>query len=405
MSKTKVKRQSFGNITKLPSGRYRARYQDPTALPKRTWINAPRTYDQKKDAEWWLHEVKLAMDRGTWEHPAAVAAREAEEEAAAAAQAEAEALTVAVWADRWLAGKRLDDVTAATIRTYRDRLRHVTRGLGDVRLVDLTPEMIADWYDALPSDGVRTSAYLTLRIMLNAAVASDDTPLAKNPCRLKRPTASHARGRRHLLTDAEVDAIAAAIRPELKALVILLADAGLRINEALALRRRDVHLDAGEVEVRHSLTRDETGALVLGSTKTRRSRTVLLRPTTVEALREHMDAHTGGGVDAPIFPSLVEKRRFLMASTASKALDVALRKAGIILGDDEYLGWHGFRHYSATRFGELGATTADLMDRYGWTTASMATLYQHAVKTRQRALLDSEQDSTVVSIRKYRRQA
>ena len=39
-----ARRQPFGNVSKLPSGNYRARYRDPRVqAPRRgSWVNAPR---------------------------------------------------------------------------------------------------------------------------------------------------------------------------------------------------------------------------------------------------------------------------------------------------------------------------------------------------------------------------
>ena len=135
---------------------------------------------------------------------------------------------------------------------------------------------------------MRASCYQTLRAMLNATVKSKNTALAENPCRIKgggRPRAS--RGEQYLLRPEEVAAIAGAIRPELRALVLLLADAGLRINEALALRRGDVTLGrrATFVDVTHSLVH-QGKSLVPGPTKTRRVRRVQITPATAYSDRK-----------------------------------------------------------------------------------------------------------------------
>ncbi|RAX19465.1 hypothetical protein DRB06_13415 [Actinomyces sp. Z5] len=394
----------FGTIEKMTgSNRYRARYRHHDYPGKR--FNAPMTFRTKGEARAYLATVEADIARGVWKHPDQVAA-DAE---AARVAATIESVTVADWAQTWY-DDRKHEWASGTLHTRKSVLKlHILPVLGSTRLVDLKPRDIDRWYDDLPSDGVRTPAYRTLKGMLNAAVESDETALMENPCRVRGGGIQRqVRGERRLLTSEEIDRITAAIRSELKALVILLADAGLRINEALALRRRNVQLGdlGGEVVIAHSLTRGETGGLELGPTKTRRTRTVQLRPATVEALREHMGVFTGDGLDSPVFPSFTGRRRFMQSAQVGVEFGKAVEQAGITLGGGQFLGLHALRHYSATTYGALGATVADLMDRYGWSSADMAARYQHATKARQRALLESEQaGGNVVSLDERRRMA
>lgn len=97
-------RQSFGTINKRGTAsrpRYRARFNDPTYTgPGRApRISAPCTFQTKREAEIWLAAQWSAIATGTWEHPDAIAARDAE----AARQQSLRGLTVAEWADAWLA--------------------------------------------------------------------------------------------------------------------------------------------------------------------------------------------------------------------------------------------------------------------------------------------------------------
>jgi hypothetical protein len=63
-SKSKPKR-SFGQIARLPSRRYRARYTGPdTALH-----NAPHTFEARIDAEAWLTDERRLIVGETWTPP------------------------------------------------------------------------------------------------------------------------------------------------------------------------------------------------------------------------------------------------------------------------------------------------------------------------------------------------
>ena len=63
--RAKLKR-GFGEISRLPSGRYRARYTGPDANRH----SAPLTFVARIDAEGWLVEQERLISRGIWRPPA-----------------------------------------------------------------------------------------------------------------------------------------------------------------------------------------------------------------------------------------------------------------------------------------------------------------------------------------------
>src|SRR5690348_1266238 len=58
-----TRRSTFGNVRKLPSGRWQARYTAPGST---TIISAPSTFDTKLDAQTWLTTVRADLVRGAW---------------------------------------------------------------------------------------------------------------------------------------------------------------------------------------------------------------------------------------------------------------------------------------------------------------------------------------------------
>jgi len=62
--RAKLKR-GFGEISRLPSGRYRARYTGPDANRH----SAPLTFVARIDAEGWLVEQERLISRGEWRPP------------------------------------------------------------------------------------------------------------------------------------------------------------------------------------------------------------------------------------------------------------------------------------------------------------------------------------------------
>ena len=105
-----------------------------------------------------------------------------------------------------------------------------------------------------------------LKRVLDRAVL--DRAIPSNPCVVRairlprRPTKS-----RPVLSPTEVEELAQATRtPRDRLLIRMLAYAGLRIGEALALRRRDVDLERKLLTVRQSVG-EVNGHLVVGSTR------------------------------------------------------------------------------------------------------------------------------------------
>ena len=384
-------RQSFGTIDKrgtTSKPRYRARFDDPTYTgPGRApRISAPHTFPTKREAEIWLAAQWSAIAAGTWEHPAAVAAREAEE----ARQQSLKGLTVADWANTWLAD--LERTAAAgTLRKRRSDLRrHVLPYLGDAELADLNSADLSQWWACLDAKpGARRNAYETMRALMNAAVADDRTLLTANPLSIKGGAREARRVQKYLYTPAEVAALAAEMPARYRALVVLLADAGLRINEALALTRSSlVEREDGGMSVRVERSLHRAGRhLEPGPTKTAAGvRTVVLMGATAGALRAHLRHRVDEGPSAILFPA-PSGSGYARDTALARLLAAAHECAGIVIPTGMSGGWHALRHYSATRYGQAGATTRALMTRYGWSDPAMAARYQRSDEEYERELV------------------
>ena len=64
-SRRSTSKRVFGEISRLPSGRYRARYTGPD----RNRHSAPVTFVARIDAEGWLVEQERLISRGEWRPP------------------------------------------------------------------------------------------------------------------------------------------------------------------------------------------------------------------------------------------------------------------------------------------------------------------------------------------------
>jgi hypothetical protein len=116
-----TQRSRFGQVRKLPSGRFQARYTIP-GTDRRT--AAPMTFQSKLDAETWLSVQRADLARGTWKPPTP-----------------RRPLTLAEYADRWLTER---DLRPCTVAHYRRILhRFLLPPLGDVPLSKITPRSCA----------------------------------------------------------------------------------------------------------------------------------------------------------------------------------------------------------------------------------------------------------------------
>lgn len=119
-------KRAFGEIEKLPSGRYRARY---TGEDMRRH-SAPNTFLTKQHAEYWLAKEEELVSRGIWTPPEARAAKQARN-----------GLTVDEWLERTISERRTrkaKPIKATTADHYErtHRLAIPPPTLGGLRLVE-----------------------------------------------------------------------------------------------------------------------------------------------------------------------------------------------------------------------------------------------------------------------------
>ena len=183
----------------------------------------------------------------------------------------------AVWAPTYAAL-----LAPSTRRLYAQLYdHHLAPTLGTLPLRGLTPEAINAWQaDRLRAGAGRETTRKALTLLggiLQRAVESGR--LAANPARLVRKAKPAPRAEVRPLAPATVEAMRAACEPRDAALLSVLAYAGLRPGEALALRWGDVGENTVLVERSISLGAEK-------GTKTGRSRTVRLLAPLAADLRE-----------------------------------------------------------------------------------------------------------------------
>jgi integrase len=331
-------------------------------------------------------------------------------DAAAALRAEIRKTEVGEWVEpskqrldaylaEWVQGQRL---SPATLASYRKNIRlHIDPYLGALAIARLTGSMVDAWMRKLEASGradgqgglsARTVRYVytILRSALGDAVKQGR--LSVNPTdRSTPPSPSEARPpEMQAWTAAELGRFlgwAEAQDPDLAMGWRLLAATGMRRGEALALRWRDVDLDAGRLAVRRSVgvvkTKGAGERLVEGSTKTGRSRVVDLDAGTVAALRAYRAARGLLALDLVRDPALVlsnldgthrHPERF------SRRFSGQVAQARKALGEERLPGirLHDLRHTHASLLLADGVPVKVVSERLGHASATITlTVYQH----------------------------
>lgn len=334
-----------------------SRYDVRTRLNGRV---VTRTFQRRKDADAYANTIEADKLRGL-----AVDPRHGR-------------VTVEEWTTAWLAQR--SDLRPTTRRLYDMLLKkHISPTLGGIELGKLTPSVVRSWQAPLQGEHRATSAraYQLLRAALNTAVS--DGVIATNPCKVK----GAGEGRpdeRPMASIAEVDALAAAMRDRWRAMVLVAYWCSLRLGELRALRRKDIDLLHGWVNVREQVV-DVAGKLDLGPPKTDAGRRrVAIPPHVVPDMEQHLEQWVDADPDAYLFTGPYGAAP-LPSATWRRAWDDARRRTG-----SSHLRFHDLRHAGNTLAATTGASTRELMARMGHASARAALIYQHATSDRDQTI-------------------
>lgn len=304
-------KRRFGRVRRLPSNRFQARYLGPDGQDH----PAPTTFATRREAERFLSLVEADVDSGRWIAPSAGRT------------------TVAEWAAQWF-GASERGWKAKTRHTYRSVLdRLVLAHLGTIPLASLRPITVGKWVgtlsQTLSASQVRQAYRLLAQVMASAV---DNGLIPVSPCRgVRLPRIPEADP--HILTIDEVGRLAANC-DDLgdRVLVLLLAYGGLRVGEALPLRRRYLDVDQGRVTVATAVT-ELPGGPVIDTPKNHQRRELAVPAFVAALLRQHL-ASLPNDPDAFAFPGRQQhtahrqqsyhgfRRRFVQAVEAAGLGDV-----------------------------------------------------------------------------------
>lgn len=269
-------KRTFGSSRQLPFRRWQARY-----LKDGIQYVGPTTFEAKADADAYLSEVQTEIRKQVWIDP------------------DAGAITFREYAEKWHADRL--DLRPTTRGLYKILLdKWLLPHLGDVSLAAMTPELWRRWHVKVsaskPGSLQPAKAYRLAHTILKSAV--EDRRIVLNPC-VVRGAAKEESPERPVADVKTITAIADAIAPHYRVLVMVGADASLRFGEATALRRRSVNLLHKTITVVDQALEVAPGSFEFGPPKTDAGiRTVAIDEDTANAVRDHLDAYVASDPDA-----------------------------------------------------------------------------------------------------------
>lgn len=287
--------------------------------------NRARAFDRKTDAEAWDREVKRRQQLGVL----------------AVQQLTDRGSTLSEWIiERWTPEHAVT-LAASTRESYAVIYgRHIAPHLDHLSLREIDVSTLRRWQAALIAAGVGHAAIMRSRAVLSSVLrhAAESEAIAANPLPLVRAPRAPHRDQVQPLSPFVVERVRACLSTRDAALVSVLAYAGLRPGEALALRWRDVR----ERTILVQRASDGVGGVKV--TKTRSSRSVRLLSPLAADLKAWRLASGRPDDDALVFPG-VEGRtvtreawkswtRRTWTSAWKYAADAAARAAGKDPGTD-----------------------------------------------------------------------
>ena len=365
-----------GNITRRGTNSWRLKYdtgRDPETGARQTRFLTVR--GTRKDARRKLRAILHDLDEGSYVDPTKD--------------------TVAEYLKRWLRDYAKVNVAPKTYERYTEIVdNHLVPALGGVALKDLKPLHIQGHYtDALESGRLNGKGGLSARTVhhhhriLSAALkqAVRWRMIAINPAEAVTPPKPEET-EIEILNDKElVTLLRAAHGTRSYPAILLAATTGMRRGEVLAVRWRDIDIDAGVLTVNQAVEETKAG-LRVKTPKTKRSRRNITLPAlTVEALRRHrvrqledrLQLGLGRDHDGLVFTDL--EGGLVRPPNLTKEFGRIVKRTDI-----RRVTFHGLRHTHITNLLADGVNAKVVSERAGHSNVAITLqLYGHVIPNMQ----------------------
>ncbi|MCF8522292.1 MAG: tyrosine-type recombinase/integrase [Pontimonas sp.] len=367
--KAKAEKPPKGIRKIQPSGRYQVRYTGPDGK-RYTGGTFRRQTDAVRELGTILDEIEAATRlKIPWIPP-----RKKSEPGAKPG-----GLTVRDLSEEWIQSRVNDagrELAPKTVELYRRLVDHPLAEFADKPIRQIHPEKVLEWWNRAEFGKARTrnAAYKYLKSLLDWAQARRLIP--ESPCKIANGVKYKPKPQT-VPTDTELAIILeTAEGDDLRAVLALTAYCGLRPQEVLALRRRDISsVEYGDktrwlVTISEVLSWLKGGNIVRKEPKSSAGKRELSVPApAVPYLLKHLES-VPSSADALLF----SRDTLGLVPWAQTRLNQRFEKPKTIAG---YEGSpYAFRHYHLTEFAKTGATTREIMKRGGHSSITAAMRYQ-----------------------------
>ncbi len=344
----------FGNVRKLKSGRYRARFQHPDTGREHA---GPHTFKTKTDARVWLSQEEVRLRSGLWTDPTAGRT------------------DLTAYATDWLGHKV--ELRPTTRRLYEGFLRnHILPALGSRQLRSLTPADIRQWHGNLLKHsgcGQPTVAKVYRLLSQIMRTATEDLVIPRNPCTIKGAGSEKSAETVSPTTD-DVMRLIGAVPHRYLAMVTTAAFAGLRFGELAGLERRHIDPLHMTIRVEQQLAKGDSGLEIRAPKTDAGVRTIRVSKTVMKVLVEYLEIYGVVAPDAFVFTSPnggpLDRHNF-----RRRVWKPAQRATGL-----EAVRFHDLRHHAGTLFADSGVPPRALQRAMGHSTVEASLRYQHATE-------------------------
>lgn len=418
---TATKREAWGSLRKLPSGRWQARYSAPDGeiYTARTEDDKPLTFLTKTDARTWLASVHTKIARGDWVAPSVLATRRREEAAAEAART----IGFEEYSRRWIemirtqpsrSGKKR---AVGTVRAYKSKITgYLVPEFEDTPLREIDEPRIremTDRLDQIPSplnpkskfNGISQPVLIVLMMILRQAAREGLIPAIPNISIPKQEPVRHDEDHdpgEDVASPEQVEDLYEAVPQPWSIAVLFAAWCQLRRGECLGLQRRDVewHDDgSATLHVRRQLNANTGDYTKLKSDAGKRS--LSIPKLMLARLKEHMDTNVAPEAKAPLLPGSIRGSIPLSNTRWGHIWDDCRDTVDSL---PPRYRFHDLRHTGLTMFAQEGATLAELMRRGGHSDIRIVLRYQHATMARDRELADRMSERVAVKLAKRKKE-
>ena len=310
---------------------------------------------------------------------------------------EPEVLTLAHYADTWLARCQVTALKCGTVELYsRVMERHWLPALGDLELAAITREHVMDVMTHKLREGIKPITMKSLLNILHACLhaAVDDGVLTASPAaRVGRLVArADAQGTVPVFSRQELQvllSVAECAMPACYPLVLTLARTGLRLGEALTLQWGDLAFDRRELWVRRTWgSRTKAlGDLRINAPKSGKVRRVDMSAQLCGVLQRWLVGHPAA--ERWIFPRK-DGQPMLPGAFWQKYWQALMQHAGL-----PYRKPHALRHTYASLLIQNGESLAYVRDQLGHHSIKVTVdVYGHLIPGANKGAVDKLDDAT-----------